>query len=106
MAGSAAKIARRTASSVGFSECVILATCAVTQGLSSALDRTMVKPRAASRWLDLFFWAWAPSGVIPEAYRELDVAPWLKAKIFSLNSVQKLYLPLARPPVAPYHYTS
>ena len=35
MAGSAAKIARRTASSVGFSGCVILATCAVTPGLSS-----------------------------------------------------------------------
>src|SRR4029077_17174750 len=34
-AGSAAKIARRTASSVGFSGCVILATCAVTPGLSS-----------------------------------------------------------------------
>ena len=35
MAGSAAKIARRTASIVGFSGCVILATCAVTPGQSS-----------------------------------------------------------------------
>ncbi len=47
MAGSAAKIARRNASSVGFSGCVILATCAVTAGLSSCSrqDNAEAAPR-------------------------------------------------------------
>ena len=58
--GDAAKIARRTASSDGFSGGVILVTCAVISGLyRRAPDRTMLKPHPASRWLDLFFGAWA-----------------------------------------------